>query len=121
MKRASGSSILLRARRGDFKEEITMKAIMCLGVLAMLVGCDGSKLELESAKTNLANVTRERDDLKTQVATLEGELTGLRTALAKEKTAEAQSVEKNNKAPMGSKSSSGETSPSPQNKHAHKS
>lgn len=98
-----------------------MKAIICLGFVALLVGCDGSKLELESAKTNLANVTRERDDLKTQVATLEGELSGLRTDLAKEKTAAAQAADKSNKAPMASKSNSGESSPPPQNKHAHKS
>ena len=96
-----------------------MRAFMCLGVLALLVGCDGSKIELESAKTNLANVTRERDDLKSQVATLEGQLTNLKADLAKEKTAEAQAPEK--KAPMASKSSTGETSAAPKNKHAHKS
>lgn len=98
-----------------------MKAIMSLGILALLVGCDGSKLELESAKTDLASVTRERDDLKTQVASLQGQLANAKADLAKEKTAEGQSADKNNKAPMASKTSSGDSSAAPKSKHAHKS
>ena len=66
-----------------------MKLFMCLGVLALLVGCDGSKVELERTKTDLANTTKDRDDLKTQVATLLQQLTVAKADLAKEKTAEA--------------------------------
>lgn len=103
-----------------------MKTILCLGVLAMLVGCDGSKVELESAKTNLATMTRERDDLKVQVATLEQQLTTSRADLAKAKAAEPPSADKDGKSTMAAKSSpaaSSTASPksSKRDNHAHKS
>jgi hypothetical protein len=98
-----------------------MKTIMCLGVLAMLAGCDGSKVELETAKTNLANVTRERDDLKVQVATLQQQASGAKADLAKEKAAEAQATDKNGKAPIASKSGPAEAPTPAKSKHAHKS
>lgn len=98
-----------------------MKAILCLGVLAMLVGCDGSRVELESAKSNLANVTRERDDLKVQVATLQQQLTTAKSDLAKAKVAEPPPADKNAKPTMASKSSAPGSSTTSKNKHAHKS
>lgn len=98
-----------------------MKMLMCLGVLALFVGCDGSKVELESAKTNLANVTKERDDLKAQVATLQQQFSNAKADLAKEKAAEAQASEKNSKAPLASKGSSGDSTAAPKTKHTHKS
>jgi hypothetical protein len=98
-----------------------MKAIMCLGVLAFLVGCDGSRVQLESAKTDLANVTRERDDLKVQLATMQQQLNAVKADLAKEKTAEAMAAEKSGKGPMASKTSSGDSSASSKSKRNHKS
>lgn len=98
-----------------------MRMVMYLGVLALLVGCDGSKVELESAKTNLANVTRERDDLTTQVATLQQQLSSAKADLAKEKTAEAEAAERNAKPPIASKSGSRDSSAAPKNKRTHKS
>ena len=98
-----------------------MKAIMCLGVLGLLVGCDGSRVQLESAKTDLANVTRERDELKVQLATLQQQLNGVKADLAKEKTTEALTNEENGKAPMASKGSSGGSSATSKSSHNHKS
>jgi septal ring factor EnvC (AmiA/AmiB activator) len=60
---------------------------MCLGLVAMLGGgCDQSKQELESTKSSLDSVTKERDDLKTQVATLQKELDTTKAELTKAKT-----------------------------------
>ncbi len=98
-----------------------MRAIMCLGVLALLVGCDGSRVQLESEKTDLANVTRERDDLKVQLATMQQQLNTLKADLAKEKTAEALATEKNGKTPMASKSTAGDSSATRNSNHNHKS
>jgi Rab interacting lysosomal protein len=66
-----------------------MKAMMCLGILVMLAGCDSSKAELDSTKVTLANVTKERDDLKAQVTNLQEQLTTAKADLTKEKAAEA--------------------------------
>lgn len=98
-----------------------MKLLMCLGMLAMFVGCDGSKVELETAKTDLANATKERDELKIQVASLQQQLNTVKQDLAKEKTAETQAAEKGKPTPVAAKSSSGESTTAPKNKHAHKS
>ncbi len=98
-----------------------MKAMLCLGVLAMLVGCDSSKVDLENAKTTLSNVTRERDDLKVQVASLQQQLTTAKTDLAKEKATEAAAPEKNGKTTMAAKSSPSDSSTTAKSKHAHKS
>ncbi|HVV49641.1 MAG TPA: hypothetical protein VHO06_08280 [Polyangia bacterium] len=96
-----------------------MKTMMCLGVLALLVGCDASKAELDQTKTTLSSVTHERDDLKAQVATLQQQLSSTKAELAKEKTAEAAAADKNAKPAMASKAT--ESSSSAKNKHAHKS
>ncbi len=98
-----------------------MKAMMCLGVLAMLVGCDASKAELDSTKTTLANVTRERDELKAQAATLQQQLTITQGELTKEKAAETASTDKSGKAAMASKTTTSGTSPASKNRPAHKS
>jgi hypothetical protein len=99
-----------------------MKAILCLGVLVMLAGCDGSRVELESTKATLGNVTRERDDFKVQVATLQQQLTTTKAELAKAKAAEPPPpADKNAKPTMASKSSPPGSSTASKNKHAHKS
>ena len=98
-----------------------MKTMMCLGVLAMLVGCDASKAELDSTKTTLTNVTRERDELKAQVATLQQQLTITQGELAKEKAAETASTDKSGKPAMASKTATSGTSTASKNKPSHKS
>jgi septal ring factor EnvC (AmiA/AmiB activator) len=60
--------------------------MMGLGVLAMLAGCDSSKPELESTRSTLASVTKERDDLKNQLSTLQHQLDETKAELAKAKT-----------------------------------
>ena len=98
-----------------------MKTMMCLGVLAMLVGCDASKAELDSTKTTLTNVTRERDELKAQVATLQQQLTITQGELAKEKAAEPAPTDKSSKPAMASKTTTSGTSTASKNRPAHKS
>ena len=54
------------------RDEMTgIKGTLILSVLAVAaaVGCDQSKAELDSTKTQLTAVTTERDGLKTQLAT----------------------------------------------------
>jgi len=65
-----------------------MRAILCLSAMVFLVGCDNSKQELASAQSSLSQVTKERDDLKTKVASLEQELDTTKADLAKTKAAE---------------------------------
>ena len=96
-----------------------MKTMLCLGVLAMLVGCDGSRVELESTKATLANVTRERDDFKVQVATLQQQLATSKADLAK--ATEPPPADKNGKPTMAAKSSPPGSSTVSRDKHAHKS
>lgn len=62
-----------------------MKWVMCLGVVAFLGGCDSSKPELESTKATLSSVQNERDQLKTQNATLQKQLDDTKAELAKAK------------------------------------
>lgn len=64
-----------------------MRWMMCLGVVAMLAGCDASKPELESTKSTLATVSTERDQLRAQVTTLQQQLDAAKAELAKAKTA----------------------------------
>jgi septal ring factor EnvC (AmiA/AmiB activator) len=71
-----------------------MRIIMCLSVIALLAGCDTSKDELESTKSTLASVTKDRDDLKTQVGSLQQQLASVKADLEKEKAAAAASAEK---------------------------
>jgi len=97
-----------------------MRGMMCLGVLAMLVGCDASKADLDSTRTALANVTKERDDLKAQVATLEGQLTSTKADLEKEKA--TQAADKAGKATMATKTSAVDApKTAAKGKRAHKS
>jgi peptidoglycan hydrolase CwlO-like protein len=63
-----------------------MKWLMCMGVVALLGGCDSSKQELDSTKTTLNSVTAERDDLKAKNATLQQQLDATKAELAKAKT-----------------------------------
>ena len=60
-----------------------MKWMLCMGVLAMLAGCDASKDELESTKATLSSVTKERDDLKAQVTKLQQQVDTEKAELAK--------------------------------------
>ncbi|HWE30759.1 MAG TPA: hypothetical protein VHB97_22280 [Polyangia bacterium] len=60
--------------------------MMCLGVVALLGGCDASKNELESTKTTLNSVTSERDNLRTQNADLQKQLDATKAQLAKATT-----------------------------------
>ncbi|HVZ88982.1 MAG TPA: hypothetical protein VHG72_18580 [Polyangia bacterium] len=99
-----------------------MKSILCLGALMMLVGCDTSKADLESAKTTLASVTQERDNLKTQVTSLQQQLVTAQSDLAKEKAAETAATDKNGKATMAAASKTATPgAPAGKSKHAHKS
>ena len=116
-----------RAPAANRHKEISMKPIICcLGMLAMFAGCDSSKVELESAKMNLANVTRDRDDLKVQMATLQQQLNTVRSDLEKEKATEAQATagkasNRDGKAAMASKSTSTDTPAASKKKGPHKS
>ena len=64
-----------------------MKWMMSLGVVAMLVGCDPSKAELESTKSTLNSVSQERDALKAKLAASQQELATAKADLAKAKPA----------------------------------
>ncbi len=92
-----------------------MKWMMCIGVVAMLAGCDASKDELESTKTTLASVSKERDDLKTQVSTLQQQLDATKAELAKAKAPAAASASTATKTPDGKDGTVAK------GKHSHKS
>ncbi len=92
-----------------------MKWMMCIGVVAMLAGCDASKDELESTKTTLASVSKERDDLKTQVSTLQQQLDATKADLAKAKATPAASASTATKTPDAKEGTAAKA------KHAHKS
>ncbi len=64
-----------------------MKWLMCLSVVALpfLGGCDSSKQELESTKATLTSVQNERDQLKTENATLQKQLDDTKAERAKAK------------------------------------
>ena len=62
-----------------------MKMTVCLFFVAFLASCDSSKQELDTTKATLSDVTKERDDLKSKVASLQQELDTSKTDLAKEK------------------------------------
>ena len=57
--------------------------LMCLGVVALLAGCDSSKQELDSTKSTLATMTKERDDLKAENTKLQQQLDATKAELAK--------------------------------------
>lgn len=63
-----------------------MRAILCLGALMFLASCDGSKQQLATTQATLNDVTKERDDLKAKVATLQDQLNATKVDLAKAKT-----------------------------------
>lgn len=92
-----------------------MKWMMCIGVVAMLAGCDASKDELDSTKSTLASVTKDRDDLKTQVTTLRQQLDTANAELAKAKAMPPTATATKTPAPTDAKAAAGK------NKHAHKS
>jgi phage-related tail protein len=62
-----------------------MRAILCLGAVMFLASCDSSKHQLETAQANLTDVTKQRDDLKAKVASLQEELDATKVELAKAK------------------------------------
>lgn len=98
-----------------------MRAIVCLGAMVFLASCDGSKQQLATTQASLTQVTKERDDLRMKVATLQDELNGQKVELAKAKTVEA--------APSGAVAAKTETKSSAaqtngkaaKSKHGHKS
>lgn len=58
--------------------------LMCLGIVALLApGCDNSKQELETTKSTLTTMTKERDDLKAENTKLQQELDATKAQLAK--------------------------------------
>jgi regulator of replication initiation timing len=58
--------------------------LMCLGVVALLApGCDSSKQELETTKSTLSTMTKERDDLKAENTKLQQQLDATKAELAK--------------------------------------
>src|SRR4030081_2628884 len=66
-----------------------------LGALAVcigLVGCDQSKAELDTTKTQLQAVTSERDSLKTQMDAQKAQLAALQQQIDQMKTAAAPPV-----------------------------
>ena len=102
-----------------------MRNIMCLSVIALLAGCDGApREELDSTKSTLATVTRERDDLQAQVARLQQLLDDAKADLAKEKAVAAGVGDMVAKSPMDAKSIDAKTDgkrSTTKSKHAHKS
>ena len=91
-----------------------MKWIMGMGIVAMLVGCDASKDQLTSTQSQLASVTKERDDLKSQLATTQQQLDATKAELAKAKTTAAATP------PTAAPATAGKTEPAAKSKH-HKS
>jgi phage shock protein A len=66
-----------------------MRLILCLGICALLGGCDSSKEELQSTKSTLEMVTKERDDLKGQLTQVQQKLDATKAELDKAKAAPA--------------------------------
>ena len=90
-----------------------MRWMMCIGVVAMMVGCDGSKEELESTKTTLATITSERDQLRSEVTALQKQLDDSKIQLAKATAAPV--------APPADAKHAATTTPPTKTKSAHKS
>ncbi len=97
-----------------------MRAMMCLGAVLFLASCDGSKQELANTQSTLNSVTKERDDLKAKVLTLQEQLNTTKTQLAAAKSAPATGA-------LAAKTAEPKSTPNPANaksaksKHAHKS
>jgi regulator of replication initiation timing len=51
--------------------------------VALLAGCDSSKQELETTKSTLSTMTKERDDLKAENTKLQQQLDATKAELAK--------------------------------------
>ncbi len=64
-----------------------MRTIMCLGAVLFLASCDSSKQQLANTQATLTDVTKERDDLKAKVVSLQEELNNAKTQLAEAKRA----------------------------------
>ena len=66
-----------------------MRAMMCLGAVLFLASCDASKQQLASTQASLADVTKERDELKTKVQSVQEQLDAAKKQLAQAKTTPA--------------------------------
>jgi hypothetical protein len=66
-----------------------MRAILCLGAMMFLASCDSSKQQLATTQASLTDVTKERDDLKSKVASLQEDLDATKVDLAKAKAVPA--------------------------------
>jgi chromosome segregation ATPase len=101
-----------------------MKAILCLGVVAFLASCDNSKQELATTQATLSDVTKERDDLKSKVASLQQELDTTKSDLSKEKAEKTEKMPSNTmaatKAP-DTKGAAADAKAAAKGKHGHKS
>ncbi|HXJ22507.1 MAG TPA: hypothetical protein VMT03_19980 [Polyangia bacterium] len=64
-----------------------MRTVLLLGTVLCLASCDTSKQELATTQANLTEVTKERDDLKSKVASLQEDLNNTKTQLAQTKNA----------------------------------
>jgi septal ring factor EnvC (AmiA/AmiB activator) len=97
-----------------------MRAILCLGAMVFLSSCDSSKQQLATTQATLADVTKERDDLKSKVTTLQNELDATKVELAKEKSQVGQSGTLAAKTPENGKTAAAATGGKAKTKHAHK-
>jgi hypothetical protein len=72
-----------------------IKGMLILSLLAVAaaVGCDQSKAELDSTKTQLTAVTGERDGLKTQLTAAQQQVTALQAQVAQLQAAATKPAE----------------------------
>ena len=99
-----------------------MRAILCLSAVVFLVSCDASKQQLATTQSALSDVTKERDDLKAKVSSLQQDLDNTKAELAKAKAEKPQSSTMATKT-SETKSGAGDTQAkgAPKGKHGHKS
>ena len=99
-----------------------MRVILCLGAVALLASCDGSKEQLTTTQASLTQVTKERDDLKSKVASLQDQLNATKVELTKAKTPPAASSGALAAKTPDAKATAGETNAkAAKAKHGHKS
>lgn len=99
-----------------------MRAIMCLGAVLFLASCDDSKQQLANTQATLSGVTRERDDLKAKVVSLQDQLNTAKAELAQVKSVPPPATTAvAAKAPEGKSASSTPSTKAPKAKHDHKS
>lgn len=88
-----------------------MKRVLSVCAIGLfMVGCDASKAELESTKSTLTSVSRERDELRTRLVAAQAQLDAAKADLAKAKAAPTPAVAA---APDAKKPAA----PAPQKKH----